>query len=182
MQTKNAIKYLVDIYRAVFKNNNIIKNFNYMALVTVLVAGVISSACSTTRIEVHPNSSLNVGSQDDWIIPIITDGTNLVINIVKVHPEALFLHDVGVQEYLWLEVPQEGLDINENEITIKEWSRLAYVKLGQSLYFSLNGSGVLKIRKQKTSFHGTASFYFTDIMIDPHTNPSTLESNIDWTF
>ena len=189
MQTKNAIKYLADICRAVFKNNNIIKNFNYMALVTVLVAGVISSACSTTRIEVHPNSSLDMGSESNFDIPIIKDGTNLVIYLIKEEPGSLFTTGGGGSTFLWLETSQEGLEIGENKKTIKEWSRLHFLILAHDFgYSSSNGSGVLKIRKQnekgffggqKTSFHGTASFNFTD----PSRNSRDIdEQNINWTF
>ena len=56
MKIKNAIRHLINSYRAVFKKTHI----GYMALVAVLVAGGISSACSyTADIEVAQISSNN---------------------------------------------------------------------------------------------------------------------------
>ena len=203
MKTKNAIMYWVNSYRSIFKKCLTLHNIGYLVLVAVLVTSGVSGACSyiggiqqedSMKITagVRPNSSLAKGSQDDWFIPSIKDGTNLVIYLGKMgqgHPGTSATGPSQIT--IWLETSQEGLEISENEITITEWSRACIIIYNQNTYFSSNGSGVLKIRKkskkqffggQKTSFHGTARFNFTDPSVNTVWPGSNSEKNIDWTF
>ena len=211
MKTKNVTRYLVNSYRAIFKKCLTIHNFGYMALVVMLVTSGINGAFIVTadiavaqvssnnvsdskenfmkydvsyRVGVHPKSSFGVIPRSTTGI---TCGTKLVIHIVRIeslnYPPSM-PPPCGVSptiEYLWLEAPQEVLEISENEITITEWSKLAYkIKNRRLLYFSPNGGGVLKIRKQGTSFHVTASFNFKEPSYEFRQNNS--EESIDWTF
>ena len=138
-------------------------------------------------VEIHQNSSLVLGPQNDWQMPYTTDGTNLVIYITrKTQPSPHSPNPIPTggrsEEVLWLEVPKKNLEIDENEITITEWSKLALLTTSSEiLYFSSNGSGVLKIRKEGRSFHGTARFHFTD---PSHRYNSGVapDEYVDWTF
>ena len=207
MKIKNAIRHLINSYRAVFKKTHI----GYMALVAVLVAGGISSACSYTadievaqissnnfsdskenfmkydvsyKVEVYPKTSLFVSHQA--LSGFIKSGPGVVIYIVLTtqpspHSPTPPATGGSSEQRLWLAASQEGLEIGKNEITITEWEGMILLISGQEhYYFSATGDGVLKIKKQGTSFHGTASFHFTDPSYD-HMNLNS-EENIDWTF
>ena len=185
-----AFMVITDIAVAQFPGNNFIDS-----------KGEFMEREALFTVSVYSKSSLDMGShndQNDWSVPAIKDGTHLVIDIVRTWlpkrcSDTYFdctTSGSGSIEQLWLEVPQEGVEIGENEITITEWSELALMISGdRTMYFSSNGSGILKIRKQnkkmlyggqETSFHGTAHFSFTDHSF------SRLGLNqrksIDWTF
>ena len=203
MKIINDTMCLVDSCRAVFKKINI----GYLVLVTVLVTSGVFGACPYIYgiqqedsmkfiVQVHPNSSLAegesgihliLGVRDDWFNLIIKDGPNVVIMIkrsIASRPEENTAPPSNIT--IWLEASQAGLEINENEITITEWTRACSLMDGQYMYFSSNGSGVLKIRKEGTSFHGTASFVFTDPSIDTTRGGRGGDSNrwrrINWDF
>ena len=206
MKMKNPIRHLINSYRVILNKCYTIHGFGYLALVAMLATtGGITGAFMVTpdiavaqapndlkeegvdisfAVEIHPKSSLHMETQNnDWSVPIIRDGDNLVIYIVrKLTPtKSHMISDVESGKDLWLEASQEGLEIGKNEITITEWSKLALLSSGSTLYyFSRKGSGTLKIKKQGTSFHGTANFIFKE---PSYTGiPSPAETNIDWIF
>ena len=127
-------------------------------------------------VEVYPQASVEIDLQNQQ--GDIKSGTNLVIHITRSFPAPRFNTAGSSTEQLWLEASQGGVEIGENEITITEWSTVAFELYGQGLiFFGSNGSGVLKIRKQGAFFHGTARFNFAD-----PTYGSIGNKPIDWTF
>ena len=188
---QNPIRHLVNSYRAVFKKTHI----GYLVLIAVLATSGVLGACPLIiggiqqdgsmdfEATVYPNSSLaegtrTKGASDGWFHPTIKDGPNTVIAIGRASSGmAGYFTSKGIL----LETSQAGLEINENEITITEWTRACIQIIGQrDTYASSNGSGVLKIRKEGASFHGTASFTFTDPSVERVKTNS--KEHIDWTF